>query len=206
MSDSLTSRQKQAQEMRDRIRNVSLELFNKRGFDEVSMASIAREAGCSVGNIYNYFKSKDELAAAITENVDAAYEKIEKVYEADTEGKAIDHLLDFVGQTLRISVEDPILYPSFIYATKNPQSGLLDIKPERVYFRMLRDLVCKCIDEGSIAKDTDPDEMVRKLVVVHRGLLIEHRFEQGAFDLEEEGRAIASEMIRGMNDAAGKAK
>ncbi len=200
MSESLTSRQKQAQEMRDRIRNVALALFNKRGFDEVSMASIAREAGCSVGNIYNYFKSKEELAAAITENVDAAYLEIEKEYAADTEGTALGHLLDFVGRTLRTSIEDPILYPSFIYATKNPQSGLLDIKPERVYFRMLKDLVMQCQKEGSLSRDIDPDEMVRRLVVIHRGLLIEHRLEKDdAFDFESEGRDIVSAMIRGIN-------
>lgn len=202
MSGSLTSRQKQAQEMRDRIRNVALALFNKRGFDDVSMASIAREAGCSVGNIYNYFNSKEELAAAITENVDAAYLEIEKEYESDAAGTALDHLLDFVGRTLRISVTDPILYPSFIYATKNPQSGLLDIKPERVYFRMLKDLALKCQEEGSLSKQIDADEMVRRLVIIHRGLLIEHRLEKdGAFDLESEGRAIVSEMIRGINSA-----
>lgn len=188
--------------MRDRIRNVALALFNKRGFDDVSMASIAREAGCSVGNIYNYFNSKEELAAAITDNVDAAYLEIEKEYEKDADGTAMDHLLDFVGRTLRISVEDPILYPSFIYATKNPQAGLLDIKPERVYFRMLRDLSVKCQEEGSLSKRIDPDEMVRRLVVIHRGLLMEHRLEKkGAFDLESEGRAIVSEMICGINEA-----
>ena len=200
MSESLTNRQKQAYEMRDRIRNVALALFNKRGFDAVSMASIAREAGCSVGNIYNYFSSKEELAAAITENVDAAYARIEKEYKKDKKGTALDHLIDFVGQTLRISVEDPILYPSFVYATKNPGTGLLEIKPERVYFRMLKDLAVKCQEEGSLSKDIDPDEMVRRLVVIHRGLLVEYRFEQGAFKLEEEGREIASDMIRGINE------
>ncbi len=199
MSENLTSRQKQAQEMRDRIRNVALSLFNKRGFDAVSMASIAREAGCSVGNIYNYFKSKEELAAAITENVDAAYEEIEKEYLADENGTALDHLLDFVGRTLRISFEDPILYPSFVYATKNPESGLLDIKPERVYFRMLKDLVLACQKEGSLKDSVDADEMVRRLVVIHRGVLIEHRLEMGSFALEEEGRAIVSAMISGIN-------
>ena len=53
MGKQLTSRQKQAIEMKEKIQETAMRLFNDKGFTAVSMENIAQEAGCSVGNIYN---------------------------------------------------------------------------------------------------------------------------------------------------------
>ena len=49
MKKELTPRKKQALEMRSRIQNVALELFDKEGFENVSVEQIAQAVGCSVG-------------------------------------------------------------------------------------------------------------------------------------------------------------
>ena len=41
------------------IQETALDLFDREGFENVSVEEIAQTAGCSVGNIYHYFKSKD---------------------------------------------------------------------------------------------------------------------------------------------------
>lgn len=83
MKKELTPRKKQALEMRSRIQNVALELFDKEGFENVSVEQIAQAVGCSVGNIYHYFKSKDELVIQVTSSVDAQYSVLEESYLAD---------------------------------------------------------------------------------------------------------------------------
>ena len=57
MAERLTPRKQQALEMRSRIQNVALDLFDREGFENVSVEEIAQKAGCSVCNIYHYFKS-----------------------------------------------------------------------------------------------------------------------------------------------------
>ena len=42
-------------------------LFSSKGFVNTSIADIVRETGMSVGTIYTYFKSKDEIVRAIVE-------------------------------------------------------------------------------------------------------------------------------------------
>ncbi|OHD76012.1 MAG: hypothetical protein A2V99_08100 [Spirochaetes bacterium RBG_16_67_19] len=42
-------------------------LFSSKGFMNTSIADIVRETGMSVGTIYTYFKSKDEIVRAIVE-------------------------------------------------------------------------------------------------------------------------------------------
>ena len=91
-------------EMRRRIQETALDLFDREGFENVSVEEIAQAAGCSVGNIYHYFKSKDELAIQLTQHVDEAYQVLEQAYLADTDRSGREKLLDFVGRSLEISV------------------------------------------------------------------------------------------------------
>ncbi|MDX1710837.1 MAG: TetR/AcrR family transcriptional regulator [Rhodovibrionaceae bacterium] len=50
---------------KDKIERAALHLFAEVGVDGTSMRDIAREAGISLGAIYNHYESKDELAWAI---------------------------------------------------------------------------------------------------------------------------------------------
>lgn len=54
---------------RAQILHAAVPLLERRGSHEVSMQSIAAEAGVSVGLIYRYFAGKQELVRAVTEGV-----------------------------------------------------------------------------------------------------------------------------------------
>ena len=193
----LTSRKKQAMEMHSRIQAVALELFDKEGFENVSVEQIAQAAGCSVGNIYHYFKSKDELVIQVTSSVDAQYSVLEESYLADEANCWHDKLLDFAGQALVISANDPSLYRSFIHGIRYPQQGILRDNEKRVYFRVLRELVDGCKQEGSVHAGRDREELVADLVALHRGMLLEWRIYEGAFDLPRRGRRMAAALLEG---------
>ena len=191
MAERLTPRKQQALEMRSRIQNVALDLFDREGFENVSVEEIAQKAGCSVGNIYHYFKSKDELAIQVTSHVDDAYSELEEAYLADTARTSREKLLDFVGQSLRISSSDPVLYKAFIHAMKYPEQGALQRNEHRIYFRVLSELVELCRRDGFIDARYDGDMAVEYLVTLHRGTLLEWRIYEGNFDIAQRGIAMA---------------
>ena len=139
-------------EMRRRIQETALDLFDREGFENVSVEEIAQAAGCSVGNIYHYFKSKDELAIQLTQHVDEAYQVLEQAYLADTDRSGREKLLDFVGRSLEISVGDEVLYKAFIHGLRYPEQGVLKGSEKRVYYRLLGELVDLCRREGSICR------------------------------------------------------
>ena len=141
MSERMTARKRQALEMRSRIQSAALDLFDREGFENVSVEEIAQTAGCSVGNIYHYFKSKDELAIQVTSHVDDAYSELEEAYLADTARPAREKLLDFVGRSLEISASDEMLYKAFIHGLRYPEQAVLQKNDKRVYYRLLRELV-----------------------------------------------------------------
>ena len=52
------------QEVRERIVLAAIRVFGERGLHGATMQDVVRESGLSVGAIYTYFKSKDELFLA----------------------------------------------------------------------------------------------------------------------------------------------
>lgn len=199
MRKELTPIKRQALEMRSKIQNTALDLFNREGFENVSVEQIAQTAGCSVGNIYHYFKSKDELAIQVTSHVDQTYLELEEQYLSDRNTPARDKLLDFVGQSLVSSVSEPVLYKAFIHVIKYPEQHILQKNDRRVYYRVLRELVELCQHEGSIDAARSVDEIVEDLVVLHRGTLIEWRIYEGNFDIVSRGRRMAAILLDGLN-------
>lgn len=201
MKKELTPRKRQAIEMRAKIQSAALTLFNREGFENVSVEEIAQTVGCSVGNIYHYFKSKDELAIQVTQMVDEAYTALEEEYLADRETSGREKLLDFVGRSLEISASDEMLYKAFIHGLRYPEQAVLQKNDKRVYYRLLRELVDLCQREGSIHPSYEPDCLVEDLVVLHRGTLFEWRIYQEGFDIAKQGRRMADALLRGWQTA-----
>lgn len=63
----------------NKLVEVALSLFALRGYEATSIRNIASEAGMSLGLLYNYFKSKDELLEEIfrrgVEDIHASFEQ-----------------------------------------------------------------------------------------------------------------------------------
>jgi AcrR family transcriptional regulator len=60
-----SQRDLQAETRRNQLLDIALALFAERGVENVSMKDLAAEARVAQGLIYHYFRSKDELLAAV---------------------------------------------------------------------------------------------------------------------------------------------
>ncbi|MBU5442144.1 TetR/AcrR family transcriptional regulator [Paenibacillus sp. MSJ-34] len=61
-------------EIRNKIRLAALKEFKKEGYTKTSMQKIAVTAGVAIGNIYRYYKNKDELFDELVQPVYERYE------------------------------------------------------------------------------------------------------------------------------------
>src|SRR3981189_3036226 len=80
---------------RTQLIETATKLAYGRGFRETSLADIAEAARVPVGNVYYYFKTKEELAEAVVER------RLEEFRAARAEWDRLsspkERLLDFVG-------------------------------------------------------------------------------------------------------------
>jgi AcrR family transcriptional regulator len=61
VSEELSLRERKKAETRRRIADIATGLFLMRGFDQVTVADVARAADVSVNTVFNYFKTKEDL-------------------------------------------------------------------------------------------------------------------------------------------------
>jgi TetR/AcrR family transcriptional regulator, transcriptional repressor for nem operon len=50
---------------RERLMEAAVALIHRQGFNQTTLADIAQESGVPLGNVYYYFKSKEDIADAV---------------------------------------------------------------------------------------------------------------------------------------------
>ncbi|MEP1931237.1 MAG: TetR/AcrR family transcriptional regulator [Roseibium sp.] len=90
-------RSEKLQERRLKIVEAAATLFIEKGFHQASMRDIAGKAGISLGNLYNHFKGKGDIIAAIAELETADLDLLLQLLEK-AEGTGPDVLLAFARQ------------------------------------------------------------------------------------------------------------
>jgi AcrR family transcriptional regulator len=70
MAEELGLRERKKRETRQHISDIATGLFLMRGFDNVTVADVARAADVSVNTVFNYFKTKEDLLLDRSDLVD----------------------------------------------------------------------------------------------------------------------------------------
>jgi len=108
----LSNIDKKAQK-RESIIQASLKLFSSNGFHKTTIPDIAKKLNMSVGNLYNYFNSKDILAKEIikyTSNI--LGQEIQKVNNLDISTK--DKIREIVSLYFKMAKERPEMIEYFL--------------------------------------------------------------------------------------------
>lgn len=118
--------------MRDKILEISKELFLNIGFKNVTMDEIANGLGVSKKTIYKYFRNKTELVLAVTEQMFSAIcTGIDMI--CDLEKNPIEEIFDikrFVMANLNDEKSSPQYqlqkyYPKIFSTLRNKQFGVM---------------------------------------------------------------------------------
>jgi len=80
---------------RQRLVAAATELSHRVGLSNASLATIAEEADVPIGNVYYYFKSKDELASAVVGARREEYDALRRRWDAESDDP-VQRLVSFV--------------------------------------------------------------------------------------------------------------
>ncbi|WP_243449397.1 TetR/AcrR family transcriptional regulator [Clostridium acetobutylicum] len=89
----LTNRKLQAQNTKNKIYKASIELFEKKGYENLKIKDICKEAGVSIGSFYNHFDSKHAILIEVHKKADEYFKTEVKDNIISTNG--IDKIIEF---------------------------------------------------------------------------------------------------------------
>ncbi len=88
------------------IEEAALRVFTRQGFHGTSVREIATEAGVSLGNIYNYYKTKEDIFVSLVERFDQKMARIMATRLAPLIGSLDEESLKQLASVVREIVTD----------------------------------------------------------------------------------------------------
>ena len=92
-------------ELRERIVSAARDEFFRKGYKGAAMRDIAAAAGTSLGNLYRYYKNKQELyAAVVTPVIDECVGRTERLFDVSPAGieRSATAMVSFVGDNKEV--------------------------------------------------------------------------------------------------------
>ncbi len=145
------------EEKRERILAASLCEFAASGFKGTNISTIAKAAGISIGAVYKYFPSKEDLFMAV---IDYGYQDLDKVLLEIIAGE--DDIFIKIERILRAAMnysrEKPQVIQVYLHCTSEGLPVLakkISQKIETIAARYYRSLIADFRARGKVAPDVD---------------------------------------------------
>ena len=174
---------KNSRNTKGRIISAAWKLFYEQGYEETTVEDIVFESGTSKGSFYHYFDGKDALMGTLAYVLDEKYEELKPTL--DPEREAIETLV-YINHELYAMIESSV---SIDLLTRLLSTQLLArgekhlLDRNRVYFRLLRQIVRQGVERGEFRPDLTVDEIVKAFAMWERAQLYDWCLCSGDYSL-----------------------
>ncbi len=159
-------------EVKEKIVRAAIATFSKYGYDKTRMDDIAESANLGKGTLYLYFKSKEELFYAISENsIKELKEQLSKLFSKkedlvhDAE-KFYDQYRNLIHDSEKVSFE------MIAESSRNPKLRKALYEQRMKVYDIVIDYLRRQIEKGFFRKDMDVNAIASGLVALYDGLTI----------------------------------
>ena len=159
-------------EVKEKIVQAAITTFSKYGYDKTRMDDIAKSAKLGKGTVYLYFKSKEELFYAISENsIKELKEQLSKLFSKkedlvhDAE-KFYDQYRNLIHDSEKVSFE------MIAESSRNPKLRKALYEQRMKVYDIVIDYLRRQIEKGFFRKDMDVNAIASGLVALYDGLTI----------------------------------
>jgi AcrR family transcriptional regulator len=175
---SLSKRQEKALETKNRIYAAAIELMDREGFENITIADISEKAGVSVGAFYHHFESKNDILAEIFHQADEYFST--QVISGLKRDSIPEQIVEYFDHYARFNVASGVEMTQQLF---NPKIKFF-IEEGRPMLTILQDLIRRGQERKEIRADEGPEEIARFLFVMARGVVFEWSLYDGSYDLE----------------------
>jgi len=186
---TITKRQEQALETKNRIYTSAISLMERKGFENITISDISKTAGVSVGAFYHYFESKNDILAEIFHRADEYFSS--EVVSMLNKPNNIENIIEYFDYYAKFNIASGVETTQQIF---NPQIKFFIIE-DRPMLKILQNIIRKGQENQEICMDMEEIEIVRYLFVVARGIIFEWSLKDGKTDLESTMHTYMSKIV-----------
>jgi AcrR family transcriptional regulator len=172
MATQVGLRELKKQRTRELIADTAWRLFAQRGFDDVPVAEIAREAEVSEATVFNYFPTKEDL---VFHRMEAFEQELLSALRDRPEGESIAQAFGRFALRPRgfLASDDPVATEGMRTAAHVlTGSAALQTRQRDIFERFTGTLASFIAEEqGMAADDVEPWVMANALIGLHRALI-----------------------------------
>jgi AcrR family transcriptional regulator len=195
-----------SKERKQQILNAALQVFSSKPYEKVSMREIVKKSCMSVGGVYWYFKSKEEiLAALLYKNAEENIELLEQLLKMDA--PAVLRLKLMFGQIEeQIETTSPLYLMGAKYHAmlgSEPESRILMEKLGEGYRSGLSELIKQGITRGEFPR-VDADLVAAGLIGAYEGVMLIWVMSPQKIKLRETLKTISELLLTGLNSSSQK--
>jgi AcrR family transcriptional regulator len=172
MDEELGLRERKKHKTRQLIAATALEMFTTRGFENVSVAEIARAAEVSETTVFNYFPTKEDL---IYQGLEAFEDQLLQAVRDRQPGEGVlqafgRFILDSRGL---LAAADPASTDALVSVSRTiVSSPALAAREQQILARYARSLAVLLAEEtGASPGDLTPSVVANALIGIHRAVL-----------------------------------
>ena len=181
---------------RGRIVSAAWQLFNEQGYEHTTVEDILALSGTSKGTFYRYFDGKDALLGTLSVLFDEKYAELSPTIPDDMD--AIEALA-WLNRELfaMIDASIPLELLARLLSTQLTVRGekhLLD--RDRLYFRLLREIVSRGQARGEIRSDRTVSEITKAYALMERALMYDWCLCGGVYNLSRYGEEMMGQFLQ----------
>jgi len=175
------------QKRRDQMIKGAVSLFKEKGFHRTTTREIAKAAGFSIGTLYEYIRSKEDVLYLVCDSI---YDHVRERLEQDLEQKigTLSSLKLGIGHYFRVidEMQDEVLvmYQEAKSLTKDALPYVL--KKEMEMAAMFESLIKSCVENGELHLSEKQIELISHTIIVEGQMWAFRRWAlQKLFTLDE---------------------
>lgn len=191
-------RQLKAEITKQRIFQTALELFQKKGFNQVTVDEIVKKSNSSKGAFYGHFNSKYDIFLEKFKEIDSFYESFVQTIPEDLPFKE-KILILFHGQMKYLEEELGKDLMRCVYT-----SGLIEIEENffantnRGIYKIITRYIEVAKEQGEFVQELDANKITMFITRCMRGTLYDWLVFGKEFQLQQESRLFVNIFIDGL--------
>ncbi|MDI6872674.1 TetR/AcrR family transcriptional regulator [Candidatus Solincola sp.] len=184
------------------IKEAALALFSQKGFHNTTVTEISEAAGLGKGTIYWYWKSKEELAFSLVEDMLSAFHSL--LEEAvDWEGgfrEKFDRLMEEVTRLYYLEKE----HCRLLWKFRADRHYIFDqeyVRKVTSYYLGMRKAIAALARQGmeeGVLRRMDPEKLALAMLGTAEGLELEWLENEENFDIGEGLRLVFGALLNGL--------